>query len=66
MKAILNILACLLLLLAETYRVSSVETNGDWIYLYDGSGKWYKTLSISNFGEISGVSSDIVADRDGN
>ena len=37
--------------------ISSVETNGSWVYLYDAKGYKYRTLSASYVGEVKGWSS---------
>lgn len=35
--------------------ISSVETSGSWIYLYDADSKRDKTISKSSVGEVTGV-----------
>lgn len=37
--------------------ISSVETTGNWIYLYNAKGSRYKSLSASSVGKILGYSS---------
>ena len=56
MGKILSILTIALGLLAGAHKISSVETSGSWVYLYDESGHRYKTLSVSSVGEVTGVS----------
>lgn len=51
MMKFLHIAILSLVLLAGTHKISSVETSGSWIYLYDESGHRYKTLSTSSVGE---------------
>lgn len=48
MGKILSILTVALALLAGAHKISSVETRGSWVYLYDDSGHRYKTLSASS------------------
>ncbi|MCH5230153.1 MAG: hypothetical protein J1F12_09265, partial [Muribaculaceae bacterium] len=37
--------------------ISSVETNGSWVYMYDARGTKYKTLSAGSVGTVMGYSS---------
>ena len=39
-------------LLSSGHKISSVETSGSWIYMYDEKGTRYKTLSASSVGEV--------------
>lgn len=64
MKA-LHILIVALALLAGAHKISSVETNGSWIYMYDASGHRYRTLSVSNVGEVKGYSSEFFVSQNG-
>lgn len=48
---------------AET--LSSVETKGSWIYLYNSQGKKFKSLSQSSVGTIAGYSSTFFVSRKG-
>lgn len=50
-------------LMAE--EISSVESNGSWIYVYNSQGKKYKTFSTSSVGEIKGYSSRIFVSEKG-
>ena len=52
-------------LLSSTHRIASVETSGNWIYMYDDSGNRYKTLSVSSVGEVLGYSSTFFVSRNG-
>ena len=42
------------------HTISSVETTGGWIRLYDEKGHNYKTLSVSSVGEVKGYSSTLI------
>lgn len=46
-------------------QISSVETSGSWIYLYNDQGKKYKTLSQSTVGEVKGYSSSFFVSQNG-
>ena len=46
-------------------RISSIEQNGSWVYMYNESGKKYKTLSSSTVGEVVGYSSTFFVSRSG-
>ena len=46
-------------------QISSVETNGSWVYLYNSKGKRYKTLSTSSVGQILGYSSTFFVSQSG-
>ena len=37
-------------------RISDIEKNGSWYYLYDEKGKRYKTMSVASVGELKGHS----------
>ena len=50
---------------AGIHRISNIEQSGSWIYLYDESGKKYKTLSASSVGEIVDYSSTFFVSRSG-
>ena len=65
MGKILNILLVSLAVLAGAHKISSVETSGSWIYLYDSEGQRYKTLSVSSVGEVTGVSGETFTSRNG-
>lgn len=41
--------------MAET--ISSIETTGSWVYLYNAKGSKYKSLSTSSVGTVVGYSS---------
>lgn len=65
MMKFLHIAILSLVLLAGTHKISSVETSGSWIYLYDESGHRYKTLSTSSVGEVKGYCSDFFVSQNG-
>ena len=46
-------------------QISSVETSGSWVYLYNSEGKKYKTLSTSTVGVIKGFSANIFVSENG-
>ena len=64
MKTFLQ-MALLLTMLAGAHRISSVETRGSWVYMYDDSGRQYKTLSVSTVGEVKGYSATFFVARNG-
>lgn len=37
--------------------ISSIDSNGTWIYLYNSKGQRYQTLSVSSAGNVVGYSS---------
>lgn len=45
--------------------ISSVETSGSWIYLYNSKGTKYRTLSKSSVGTIVGYSSTFFVSESG-
>ena len=49
--------------MAET--ISSVETSGSWIYLYNAKGSKYKSLSASSVGTVVGYSSTFFVTENG-
>ena len=65
MGKILTLLAVAMALMASVHKISSVETHGSWVYMYDESGNRYKTLSVSSVGEVKGYSSTFFVSRNG-
>lgn len=53
-----------LIIMAE--QISSVETNGSWVYIYNSQGKKYKTLSSYTVGKVKGYSSSFFVSENGN
>lgn len=49
----------------DTKYISSIETDGSWVYLYDAQGHRYKTLSAYNVGEVKGYSSTFFVSEHG-
>ena len=62
----LHIALVALAVLAGAHKISSVETSGSWVYMYDDSGHRYKTLSASSVGEGKGFSADFFVSQNGN
>lgn len=50
--------------MAET--ISSIETSGNWIYLYNAKGSRYKSLSASSVGRVVGYSATFFVAENGN
>lgn len=65
MSKLIIALAMALSLAANGHKISSVETSGSWIYMYDEKGNRYKTLSASSVGEVKGYSSTFFVSRNG-
>ena len=65
MMKFLHIALVALAVFAGAHKISSVETSGSWIYLYDSEGRRYKTLSASSVGEVTGVSGQTFTSRNG-
>ena len=61
---LLSILAALSLA-GPQKKISFVENSGSWVYMYDESGRKYKTLSESSVGEVKGFSSDFFVTQKG-
>ncbi len=57
--------ALVLTVLSSGHKISSVERNGSWIYMYDENGNRYKTLSASTVGEVKGFSSTFFVSENG-
>ena len=47
-------------------QISTINQNGNWINLYNHSGKKYKTLSTSSVGTLVGYSSNFFITEHGN
>ena len=45
--------------------ISSVETSGSWVYLYNSKGTKYRTLSASSVGTVMGYSSKFFVSESG-
>lgn len=46
-------------------QISSVETNGSWVYMYNSQGRKYKSLSTSTVGKVLGYSSKFFVSQNG-
>lgn len=46
-------------------KISDIQQTGSWVYLYNESGKRYKTMSASSVGEILGWSSSFFVSQKG-
>ena len=46
-------------------KISSVETSGSWVYLYNEKGQKYKSLSVSTVGNVLGYSSEFFVSQNG-
>lgn len=46
-------------------QISSVETSGSWVYLYNSKGMKYRTLSASSVGRVMGYSSSFFVSESG-
>lgn len=64
-KLILTTVLIVTGLFMRAEQISSVETTGSWVYLYNSEGKKYKTLSTSSVGEVKGFSSNIFVSENG-
>lgn len=65
MGKILNMLVVTMAMFAGAHKISSVETSGSWVYMYDDSGHRYKTLSVSSVGVVKGYSSEFFVSQNG-
>ena len=64
-KLLLFFLLAMFGLSSKAEQISSVETNGSWIYIYNSEGKKYKTLSASTVGIVKGYSSSFFVSENG-
>lgn len=58
MKTLLFIIVSAMALFGGTHRISLVESSGSWVYMYDETGRKYKTLSASTVGTVMGFGAD--------
>lgn len=65
MMKFLHIALVALAMLAGAHKISSVESAGAWVYLYDDPGHKYKTLSASTVGEVKGYSATFFVSQNG-
>lgn len=52
-------------LASKAEQISSVESNGSWVYIYNSKGQKYKTLSVSSVGTVVGYSSSFFVSQNG-
>ena len=52
-------------LISYAEQISSVETSGSWVYIYNSEGKKFKTLSSSTVGVVKGFSSNFFVSENG-
>ena len=64
-KFIIVILLAMFGISSKAEQISSVETSGSWIYIYNSQGKKYKTLSVSTVGNVMGYSSNFFVSQNG-
>ena len=64
-KLLLFIVLAMFGLSSKAEQISSVETNGSWVYIYNSQGKKYKTLSVSTVGTVMGYSSNFFVSQNG-
>ena len=64
-KIIFIILLTMFGLSSKAEQISSVETNGSWVYIYNSKGQKYKTLSSSTVGTVLGYSANFLVTQNG-
>ena len=64
-KLILTIFIFMGIFSMKSEQISTVETSGSWIYLYNAAGKKYQTLSASTVGTVLGYSSSFFVSQNG-
>lgn len=64
-KLLLIFLLAMFGLSSKAEQISSVETNGSWVYIYNSKGQKYKTLSTSTVGTVVGYSSNFFVSQNG-
>lgn len=66
MKRIVSIFfMAVMLLAASAETLSSIDKNGSWYYLYNTTGKKYKSLSVSSVGDVKGWCGDFFVSQNG-
>ena len=65
MMKILSLALLAVAIAGGAHRISCVETNGNWVYMYDETGRKYKSLSASSVGEVKGFSDTFFVSRNG-
>ena len=64
-KFIVFILLAMLGFSSKAEKISSVETSGSWVYIYNSQGKKYKSMSVSTVGTVLGYSSTFFVSQNG-
>lgn len=64
-KFFLIVLLAMSGLSSKAEQISSIDTKGSWIYLYNSQGKKYKTLPSSSVGTVVGYSSSFFVSQNG-
>lgn len=64
-KFIVFILLAMFGLYSKAEQISSVETSGSWVYIYNSQGKKYKSMSVSTVGTVLGYSSTFFVSQNG-
>lgn len=64
-KIIAGLFLSLAIFAVSAEEISSVETSGSWVYLYNAKGRKYKSLSSSSVGHVLGFSSTFFVSESG-
>ena len=64
-KILLIFLLAMFGMTSKAEQISSVETSGSWIYIYNSQGKKYKTLSVSTVGTVMVYNSSFFVSQNG-
>lgn len=64
-KILLIAVALSATIILKAEQISSVESSGSWIYMYNSQGKKYKTLSASTVGTVVGYTADFFVSENG-
>ena len=64
-KFLIILLLAMFGLSSKAEEISSVETSGSWIFIFNSHGKKYKTLSVSTVGTVLGYSSSFFVSQNG-
>lgn len=64
-KILLIAVALFATFMVKAEQISSVESSGSWVYLYNSQGRKYKTLSASTVGTVVGYSSEFFVSQNG-
>lgn len=64
-KILVTALLIICAMISKAEQISSVETSGSWVCMYNAQGKKYHTLSASMVGTVKGFSSSIFVSENG-